>query len=88
MGKLGEQILLSEEILSVLQEIGATETYSMWQNMLFDSSTGTIDHFDSWYLDTNPPGNLIGVWVALENIDDANGVFHVYPKSHKTKSSI
>tara|TARA_Y100001968_G_scaffold17076_1_gene13562 strand:- start:643 stop:1086 length:444 start_codon:yes stop_codon:yes gene_type:complete len=58
----------------------------MWQNMLFDKSTGTIDHIDSWYLDTNPPGSLLAAWVALEDIDGKGGSFHVYPKSHKNSS--
>ena len=36
--------------------------------MFFDRSTGTVEHQDSWYLDTDPPGNLVGVWYALEDI--------------------
>ena len=55
----------------------------MWQNMFFDKSVGTVDHFDSWYLDTDPPGSLIGAWFALEDIDGKGGTFHIYPHSHK-----
>ena len=47
----------------------------MWQNMFFDKSVGTVDHFDSWYLDTDPPGSLIGAWFALEDIDGKGGTF-------------
>lgn len=54
-----------------------------WQNMFFDQSTGTIEHQDSWYLDTEPPGNLIGVWFALEEIQENCGSFFVCPGSHK-----
>ena len=50
--------------------------------MFFDKSTGTIDHIDTWYLDSDPMGYLFGAWVALEDIDGKGGVFHVYPKSH------
>ena len=50
--------------------------------MLFDKSTGTVDHIDSWYLDTNPFGHLVAAWVALEDIDGTGGSFHVYPESH------
>lgn len=53
--------------------------------MLFDKSTGTVDHLDSWYLDTNPIGNLIAVWIALEDIHEDGGSFHIYPKSHLNK---
>ena len=53
----------------------------MWQNMFFDKSTGTIDHIDTWYLDSDPMGYLFGAWIALEDIDGKGGVFHVY-QSH------
>ena len=51
-------------------------------NMLFDKSMETIDHIDSWYLDTHPKGYLVGAWVALENIHPDSGPFRVYPGSH------
>ena len=40
----------------------------MYQNMIFDKSTSTVDHIDSYYLDTIPAGELVGVWIALEGI--------------------
>ena len=82
LSKAGREILQSEEILFALRKISNYEDFCMWQNMFFDKSTGTVDHIDTWYLDTNPMGNLFGAWVALENIDGEGGVFHVYPKSH------
>jgi len=54
-----------------------------WQDMLFDRSTGTIDHLDSWYLDTEVEGGLVGVWFALEDIAQQSGPFFVCPGSHK-----
>lgn len=79
----GNQILLSEEISQVLQALqGTSQSFALWQNMLFDKSTGTVDHQDSYYLDTNPRGHLIGAWIALEDIHEHSGAFHVYPKSH------
>ena len=42
----------------------------MWQNMLFDKSTRTIDHVDSYYLDKNPSCYLIAAWFDLEDIND------------------
>lgn len=83
LAELGRDILLSKEILEILQLIGRNEPYSMWQNMFFDKSTGTIDHLDSFYLDSYPNGHLIGVWIALEDMSEVNGTFHVYPRSHK-----
>lgn len=83
--KLGLNILLGSEIHSGLQTLHPQfKNYVQWQNMLFDKSTGTIDHYDSWYLDTLPEGYLTGAWVALENIKEGAGPFRVYPGSHKS----
>ena len=79
----GKEILLSNDILECLRKLSDTDQdYCMWQNMLFDKSTGTVDHIDTWYLDTDPMGYLIAAWVALEDIDGNGGEFHVYPGSH------
>ena len=82
LAKAGRNILQSENINRALNSISNNKQFIMWQNMLFDKSTGTVDHLDSWYLDTNPYGSLLAVWVALEDIDGEGGSFHVYPKSH------
>ena len=87
LSKAGSKILQSQLVLDKLREISGEKEFSMWQNMLFDKSTGTLDHNDSWYLDTNPIGHLIAGWFALENITDEGGSFHVFPGSHKEKIS-
>ena len=86
LSKAGREILQSEEIFNSLSELTDYKEFCMWQNMFFDKSTGTIDHIDTWYLDTNPMGHLFGAWVALEDIDGSGGVFHIYPKSHLSKN--
>jgi phytanoyl-CoA hydroxylase len=87
-GRNGRDILLSEEIHDCLCELsGERQDFCMWQNMLFDKSTGTVDHIDTWYLDTDPMGSLIAAWVALEDIDGKGGEFHVYPGSHISEST-
>ncbi|ABW25429.1 phytanoyl-CoA dioxygenase family protein [Acaryochloris marina] len=70
-------------ISQALTNLTDEKEHISWQNMFFDQSTGTIEHQDSWYLDTDPPGNLIGVWYALENIYEDSGPFFVIPGSHK-----
>ena len=81
--RTGREVLLSSEINNCLHEIsGDRDDFCMWQNMFFDRATGTIDHIDTWYLDTDPMGHLIAAWVALEDIDGQGGEFHVYPGSH------
>ncbi len=39
-------------------------------------------HSDSIHMTTFPLGGLLGVWMALEDIDEDNGPLHYYPKSH------
>ena len=78
-----KEIIASVEISKKLQEINGSLRFVNWQNMLFDKSTGTIDHADTWYLDTKPRGQMIAAWIALEDINESAGRFFVYPKSHK-----
>jgi len=82
LSKAGREILQSKDILVALRTLSNYQEFCMWQNMFFDKSTGTVDHIDTWYLDSDPMGHLFGAWVALEDIDGKGGVFHVYPKSH------
>ena len=78
-----EEIISCKRISEKLQEISGNIKFVNWQNMLFDKSTGTIDHADTWYLDTKPRGHMIAAWIALEDINESAGRFFVYPKSHK-----
>jgi len=84
----GHRILLSQAVLECLNKVAHNNLgYYMWQNMIFDKSTETVDHVDAWYLDSDPAGHLIGVWFALEDIDGKGGAFHVYPGTHKLVSN-
>jgi phytanoyl-CoA hydroxylase len=67
---------------------GGYKYFVNWQNMLFDRSTGTVDHADSWYLDTSPCGLMIAAWIALEDIHEKCGRFFIIPKSHKMEKHI
>ena len=88
LAEAGKKILLSDSMLNCLSQVsGLHEDFCMWQNMLFDRSVGTVDHIDTWYLDTDPMGYLIGAWIALEDIDGQGGSFHVYPGSHKMNNN-
>lgn len=77
------QCLIDENISSSLSILSGASNHTMWQNMFFDKSTGTVAHQDHYYLDTNPPGNLIAAWYALEDIQEEAGCFFVFPGSHK-----
>jgi len=70
-------------VSEVLKLISGYEKHVMWENMFFDRSVGTIEHQDHWYLDTEPAGHLVGVWIALEDIHEDSGPFFIVPGSHK-----
>ena len=75
--------LIDQKISEGLSIVSGSSSHTIWQTMFFDKSTGTVEHQDHYYLDTNPPGNLIGTWYALEDIHPDSGCFFVVPGSHK-----
>lgn len=77
-------IITNEKLINAINKV--TNDFSkkgVWQSMYFDKSTGTLGHQDSYYLDTDPFGGVVGVWFALENINIESGPFYVIPKTHK-----
>ncbi len=82
-----QQIIFSEEISNCLEDFTSNKQHVHYQSMFFDKSTGTGLHQDTWYLDTSPPGHLVGVWVALENISKECGPFYLYKNSPTEKAS-
>ena len=82
--RLSNEVLLSSTMRQALNSVFPHyEEYVLQNNMLFDRSMATVDHIDSWYLDTHPKGSLVGAWIALEDISKYSGPFRVYPGSHK-----
>jgi phytanoyl-CoA hydroxylase len=75
-------VIYNKNVTDALHLISGRTHFVSWQDMLFDRSVGTVDHQDSWYLDTNPPGQLIAGWFSLEDIQPDSGPFFVFPKSH------
>lgn len=51
------------------------------QSMYFESSKGTPEHFDKFFLDAKT-NTMLGIWIALEDIEERNGRFYIYPGSH------
>lgn len=76
-----ERIIFSEPIHRALCAEAGEGTFVNWQTMLFDRSVGTKVHQDSWYLDTQPPGGVVGAWIALEDISRDCGPFKVYERT-------
>jgi len=76
-------ILCNADVLdSVKDATGVVGPQGIWQSMYFDKSTGTRPHQDTYYLDTDPYGGVVGVWFALEDICAEAGPFYVIPRSH------
>ena len=76
-------IIHGDEVNNLMKQMNEKSASPIcWQDMLFDKSTGTVDHIDSWYLDTFDRGQLVGLWIALEDITIDGGSFHVYQSSH------
>mgnify|MGYP001053916564 CR=1 FL=1 len=75
-------------ISNVLTLLSGHNKFIQWQDMLFDKSTGTADHFDSYYLDTFPIGQMTAAWIALEDIHPDSGPFFTVSqtKEERTKN--
>ncbi|XWK88891.1 MAG: phytanoyl-CoA dioxygenase family protein [Phormidium sp.] len=78
-----EECLVAESVTEVLSTLSGRSSHVMMQNMFFDKSTGTVEHQDHYYLDSDPAGNMIAAWYALEDIHKDAGCFFVLPGSHK-----
>ena len=51
--------------------------------MYFDGNQATWAHRDGHYIDADRDGQMIGVWVAAEDIHPDAGRFFVLPRSHR-----
>ncbi len=56
---------------------------ALFQSINFMMGSEQHTHSDSIHMTTYPLGGLLGVWIALEDIDEENGPLHYYPGSHK-----
>lgn len=80
-----EECLVDEGVITALSILSEASNYVMMQNMFFDKSTGTVEHQDHYYLDSDPPGKMVAAWYSLEEIHEDAGCFFVLPGSHKGK---
>lgn len=55
---------------------------ALFQSINFLKASEQKTHSDSIHMTTFPLGNLIAVWIALEDIGEDQGPLHYYPKSH------
>jgi phytanoyl-CoA hydroxylase len=56
---------------------------TLFQSINFVNGSEQDTHSDSIHMTSFPLGGLLGVWVALEDVNLDNGPLHYYPGSHK-----
>ncbi len=83
-----KEILCGDAIQNNLKQITGSKSLNLMQSLVFDVSRETLAHHDSYYLDTEPAGNAIAVWIALEDINEKAGRFYVVPNSTEIYSQI
>jgi phytanoyl-CoA hydroxylase len=78
-------LYFSPELLQGLSEVTGHPKHNLMQSMMFDANAATPPHQDWWYLDTVPSGQLLGAWIALEDIHEDAGRFYVMPGTQNVK---
>ena len=78
----GLGILTQDTVKKVITTI-LGEPGKLIHTMYFDGNQHTWPHRDTYTIDSEQIGTMIGVWVAAEDIQLGAGSFYVYPKSHR-----
>ncbi|MEP6749817.1 MAG: phytanoyl-CoA dioxygenase family protein [Bacteroidota bacterium] len=55
----------------------------LFQSINFIMGSEQRTHSDSIHMTTYPLGGLLGVWIALDDVNENNGPLHYYPGSHQ-----
>lgn len=72
----------NKKLLQVLNVLLGKKV-ELFQSINFLTGSQQRTHSDSIHMTTFPYGNIIAVWVALEDISSDCGPLHYYPGSHK-----
>jgi len=80
---MNERFLLHPRVLDVLEALIGPDVLALQTMQFFNPPKhgGQGWHQDSYYI-TTYPDTLIGAWLALEEVDEANGCLWVLPGSH------
>lgn len=79
---LAVKVFASDAIKAINRAIFA-EPGKLVQSMYFEGNSETWPHQDTYYLDSERIGTMVGFWYALEDIDAGAGRFFVVPRSHR-----
>lgn len=58
------------------------EPTSLYTSLYYERGSEQDFHRDTPYFSTKPAGKYLGVWLALDDVDDGNGPLRVTPRSH------
>jgi ectoine hydroxylase-related dioxygenase (phytanoyl-CoA dioxygenase family) len=51
-------------------------------SLTFENGSSQSAHIDSWFFYTKPEKDMIGIWIALEDVEDDAGPLFYYEDSH------
>jgi phytanoyl-CoA hydroxylase len=77
----GADVITSAPLQSAVRAV-LGESGKIVQSMYFEGNPATWAHQDTYYLDSENLGQMVGAWIALEDIAPGAGRFFIYPKSH------
>lgn len=77
-----QKVLLNDKIVESLRQIFDADPV-LFQSLSFEYGSEQALHQDTAYVVTNPPMNLVGVWIALEDIQSGSGELKYAKGSHK-----
>ncbi len=82
LSKLVHEVGVHEELMTILNLLMGKKV-DLFSSINFIKGSEQRTHSDSIHMSTYPQGNLIAVWIALEDIGKDQGPLHYYPGSHK-----
>ena len=82
LDELADAFSYNEKALKVCDEF-FREPSSLYTSLYFERGSEQSLHRDSPYFTTRPAGRYLGVWLALDDVDERNGPLQVVPGSHK-----
>jgi ectoine hydroxylase-related dioxygenase (phytanoyl-CoA dioxygenase family) len=75
--------LANDERALALMELILGREAGLFQTIYFRQGSQQEAHSDAFHMMTEPPGFLVGMWVALEDIDEGAGPVFYVPGSHR-----
>lgn len=77
-----KKIATAPRLLQIIEELYGRKPLP-FQTLTFPFGTQQKAHSDTIHFDSEPPDYMLGVWVALEDMDMTNGPIYYYPGSQK-----